>query len=230
MKSVGYKMNLVEHKMRLVEHKIKLVQYNMKCVQSKMKQKTINNFNIKEKMKQKILFIILCANIFASCENVNQLVNNISNEISESSERIETEISKSTNQIKDEVLKNVNLEAITNELLNVKHLESIENVALKVVEYQNIAERISLLQENITGGELGALEILAITQFTKNAQQELIKLKEGNTSIETKKKIDSLLINYENVLNNYSQQNIRGNSEFNNRFQEDMEEDEDFDN
>ncbi|GIM54397.1 hypothetical protein CAPN005_10440 [Capnocytophaga cynodegmi] len=195
-----------------------------------MKQKTINNFNIKEKMKQKILFIILCANIFASCENVNQLVNNISNEISESSERIETEISKSTNQIKDEVLKNVNLEAITNELLNVKHLESIENVALKVVEYQNIAERISLLQENITGGELGALEILAITQFTKNAQQELMKLKEGNTSIETKKKIDSLLINYENVLNNYSQQNMRGNSEFNNRFQEDMEEDEDFDN
>ncbi|MFK8266705.1 hypothetical protein [Capnocytophaga cynodegmi] len=181
-------------------------------------------------MKQKILFIILCANIFASCENVNQLVNNISNEISESSERIETEISKSTNQIKDEVLKNVNLEAITNELLNVKHLESIENVALKVVEYQNIAERISLLQENITGGELGALEILAITQFTKNAQQELMKLKEGNTSIETKKKIDSLLINYENVLNNYSQQNIRENSEFNNRFQEDMEEDEDFDN
>ncbi|ATA92779.1 hypothetical protein CGC56_06015 [Capnocytophaga canimorsus] len=195
-----------------------------------MKQKTINNFNIKEKMKQKILFIILCANIFASCENVNQLVNNISNEISESSERIETEISKSTNQIKDEVLKNVNLEAITNELLNVKHLESIENVALKVVEYQNIAERISLLQENITGGELGALEILAITQFTKNAQQELMKLKEGNTSIETKKKIDSLLINYENVLNNYSQQNMRGNNEFNNRFQEDMEEDEDFDN
>ncbi|CEN40547.1 conserved exported hypothetical protein [Capnocytophaga cynodegmi] len=195
-----------------------------------MKQKTINNFNIKEKMKQKILFIILCANIFASCENVNQLVNNISNEISESSECIETEISKSTNQIKDEVLKNVNLEAITNELLNVKHLESIENVALKVVEYQNIAERISLLQENITGGELGALEILAITQFTKNAQQELMKLKEGNTSIETKKKIDSLLINYENVLNNYSQQNIRGNSEFNNRFQEDMEEDKDFDN
>ncbi|MFJ1351014.1 MULTISPECIES: hypothetical protein [Capnocytophaga] len=181
-------------------------------------------------MKQKILFIILCANIFASCENVNQLVNNISNEISESSERIETEISKSTNQIKDEVLKNVNLEAITNELLNVKHLESIENVALKVVEYQNIAERISLLQENITTGELGALEILAITQFTKNAQQELMKLKEGNTSIETKQKIDSLLINYENVLNNYSQQNIRGNSEFNNRFQEDMEEDEDFDN
>ncbi|GJQ04735.1 hypothetical protein CAPN009_11500 [Capnocytophaga canimorsus] len=195
-----------------------------------MKQKTINNFNIKEKMKQKILFIILCANIFASCENVNQLVNNISNEISESSERIETEISKSTNQIKDEVLKNVNLEAITNELLNVKHLESIENVTLKVVEYQNIAERISLLQENITGGELGALEILAITQFTKNAQQELIKLKEGNTSIETKKKIDSLLINYENVLNNYSQQNMKGNNEFNNRFQEDMEEDEDFDN
>ncbi|GIM57961.1 hypothetical protein CAPN007_01690 [Capnocytophaga canimorsus] len=195
-----------------------------------IKVKTINNFNIKEKMKQKILFIILCANIFASCENVNQLVNNISNEISESSERIETEISKSTNQIKDEVLKNVNLEAITNELLNVKHLESIENVALKVVEYQNIAERISLLQENITTGELGALEILAITQFTKNAQQELMKLKEGNTSIETKKKIDSLLINYENVLNNYSQQNIRGNSEFNNRFQEDMEEDEDFDN
>ncbi|CEN35638.1 conserved exported hypothetical protein [Capnocytophaga cynodegmi] len=195
-----------------------------------MKQKTINNFNIKEKMKQKILFIILCANIFASCENVNQLVNNISNEISESSERIETEISKSTNQIKDEVLKNVNLEAITNELLNVKHLESIENVALKVVEYQNIAERISLLQENITGGELGALEILAITQFTKNAQQELMKLKEGNTSIETKKKIDSLLINYENVLNNYSQQNMRGNNEFNNRFQEDIEEDEDFDN
>ncbi|ATA76028.1 hypothetical protein CGC52_05910 [Capnocytophaga sp. H2931] len=195
-----------------------------------MKVKTINYFNIKEKMKQKILFIILCANIFASCENVNQLVNNISNEISESSERIETEISKSTNQIKDEVLKNVNLEAITNELLNVKHLESIENVALKVVEYQNIAERISLLQENITTGELGALEILAITQFTKNAQQELMKLKEGNTSIETKKKIDSLLINYENVLNNYSQQNIRGNSEFNNRFQEDMEEDEDFDN
>ncbi len=230
MKSVGYKMKLVEHKMRLVEHKIKLVQYNMKCVQSKMKQKTINNFNIKEKMKQKILFIILCANIFASCENVNQLVNNISNEISESSERIETEISKSTNQIKDEVLKNVNLEAITNELLNVKHLESIENVALKVVEYQNIAERISLLQENITGGELGALEILAITQFTKNAQQELMKLKEGNTSIETKKKIDSLLINYENVLNNYSQQNMKGNNEFNNRFQEDMEEDEDFDN
>ncbi|MFJ1425060.1 hypothetical protein ACILD6_04940 [Capnocytophaga canimorsus] len=181
-------------------------------------------------MKQKILFIILCANIFASCENVNKLVNNISNEISESSERIETEISKSTNQIKDEVLKNVNLEAITNELLNVKHLESIENVALKVVEYQNIAERISFLQENITGGELGALEILAITQFTKNAQQELMKLKEGNTSIETKKKIDSLLINYENVLNNYSQQNMRGNSEFNNRFQEDMEEDEDFDN
>ncbi|WP_231555485.1 hypothetical protein [Capnocytophaga cynodegmi] len=181
-------------------------------------------------MKQKILFIILCANIFASCENVNQLVNNISNEISESSERIETEISKSTNQIKDEVLKNVNLEAITNELLNVKHLESIENVALKVVEYQNIAERISLLQENITGGELGALEILAITQFTKNAQQELMKLKEGNTSIETKKKIDSLLINYENVLNNYSQQNMRGNNEFNNRFQEDIEEDEDFDN
>ncbi|RIY37052.1 hypothetical protein CKY20_04915 [Capnocytophaga canis] len=195
-----------------------------------MKVKTINYFNIKEKMKQKILFIILCANIFASCENVNQLVNNISNEISESSERIETEISKSTNQIKDEVLKNVNLEAITNELLNVKHLESIENVALKVVEYQNIAERISLLQENITTGELGALEILAITQFTKNAQQELMKLKEGNTSIETKQKIDSLLINYENVLNNYSQQNIRGNSEFNNRFQEDMEEDEDFDN
>ncbi|AYW37250.1 hypothetical protein D8L92_08055 [Capnocytophaga canimorsus] len=195
-----------------------------------MKQKTINNFNIKEKMKQKILFIILCANIFASCENVNQLVNNISNEISESSERIETEISKSTNQIKDEVLKNVNLEAITNELLNVKHLESIENVALKVVEYQNIAERISLLQENITGGELGALEILAITQFTKNAQQELMKLKEGNTSIETKKKIDSLLINYENVLNNYSQQNMRRNNEFNNRFQEDMEEDEGFDN
>ncbi|WP_254051927.1 hypothetical protein [Capnocytophaga canimorsus] len=181
-------------------------------------------------MKQKILFIILCANIFASCENVNQLVNNISNEISESSERIETEISKSTNQIKDEVLKNVNLEAITNELLNVKHLESIENVALKVVEYQNIAERISLLQENITGGELGALEILAITQFTKNAQQELMKLKEGNTSIETKKKIDSLLINYENVLNNYSQQNMRRNNEFNNRFQEDMEEDEGFDN
>lgn len=216
--------------MKSVQCKIKSVQYNIKCVQSKMKQKTINNFNIKEKMKQKILFIILCANIFASCENVNQLVNNISNEISESSERIETEISKSTNQIKDEVLKNVNLEAITNELLNVKHLESIENVALKVVEYQNIAERISLLQENITGGELGALEILAITQFTKNAQQELMKLKEGNTSIETKKKIDSLLINYENVLNNYSQQNMRGNNEFNNRFQEDMEEDEDFDN
>lgn len=216
--------------MNSVQCKIKSVQYNIKCVQSKMKQKTINNFNIKEKMKQKILFIILCANIFASCENVNQLVNNISNEISESSERIETEISKSTNQIKDEVLKNVNLEAITNELLNVKHLESIENVALKVVEYQNIAERISLLQENITTGELGALEILAITQFTKNAQQELMKLKEGNTSIETKKKIDSLLINYENVLNNYSQQNMRGNSEFNNRFQEDMEEDEDFDN
>ncbi|AWL78636.1 hypothetical protein DKB58_06605 [Capnocytophaga canimorsus] len=178
-----------------------------------MKQKTINNFNIKEKMKQKILFIILCANIFASCENVNQLVNNISNEISESSERIETEISKSTNQIKDEVLKNVNLEAITNELLNVKHLESIENVALKVVEYQNIAERISLLQENITGGELGALEILAITQFTKNAQQELMKLKEGNTSIETKQKIDSLLNNYQRILNTYPNNNLKETNE-----------------
>ena len=181
-------------------------------------------------MKHKIITVGLIASFFISCENVVQMVSNVTNEISESTDRIEEEISKSTNQIKDEVLKNVNLEAITNELLNVKHLDNIESVALKVVEYQNIANRISNLHENVTNGEFGALEVLAITQFAKNTQQELNRLKQESTSTETTQRIDSLLNRYQRVLDTYSQQNNRENNPFYNDSRRDIDEEEDFDN
>ncbi|MDO4228889.1 MAG: hypothetical protein Q4C98_03680 [Capnocytophaga sp.] len=175
-------------------------------------------------MKRIVLSIVLGMGLLASCENVAQLVQNVSNEVSESSERIEQEIDKNTDQIKGKIIENINLETITNEILNTKHLDNIENVALKVVEYQNIANRISNMQENLFNGELGVAEVLAITQFTKAAQQELLQLKQKSTSTATTQKIDSLLNNYQRVQNIYSAQNLE------NRGVENRNEDNEFEN
>lgn len=171
-------------------------------------------------MKVKFLSIVLGCSLLISCENITQLVQNITNEVSESSERIEEEISKSSDKLKNDILKNIDLQTITNEILNTKHLDNIENIALKVVEYQNIADRISNLQENFLSGELGAAEVLAITQFTKSAQAELLRLKQQGQSAETTQKIDSLLNNYQHILNTYNTQNQRQNNQFENDFEE----------
>lgn len=154
-------------------------------------------------MKIKFLSIILCGSLLISCDNIAQLVQNVSNEVEQGSERIEEEIQKSTDKIKNDLIGKIDLNTI-NEILNTKHLDNIENVALKVVEYQNIVDRISNLQENFSLENMGAAEVLAITQFTKSAQTELLKLKEQSQTKETTQKIDSLLNNYQNIFNNYN--------------------------
>lgn len=172
-------------------------------------------------MKQKFLPLALVATLLVSCENIAQLVQNVSNEVEQGSERIEKEIQKSTDKIKNDLIRQIDLNTITNEILNVKYLDNIENVALKVVEYQNIVDRISNMQENFSLENMGAVEVLTLTQFAKSAQAELLKLKEQSQSKETTQKIDSLLNNYQNIFNNYNAQNLQNrNSNFENDFEE----------
>lgn len=170
-------------------------------------------------MKIKFLSIILGGSLLISCENITQLAQNVFNEVSESSERIEEEISKSSDKIKNDILNKIDLQTITNEILNTKHLDNIENIALKVVEYQNIANRISNIQENFSFENMGAAEVLAITQFAKSAQTELLKLKEQSTSPETTQKIDSLLNNYQNIFNSYNAENQHRSNQFEDDFE-----------
>lgn len=174
-------------------------------------------------MKQKFLPLALVATLLVSCENIAQLVQNVSNEVEQGSERIEQEIQKSTDKIKNDLIGQIDLNTITNEILNVKYLDNIENVALKVVEYQNIVDRISNMQENFSLENMGAVEVLTLTQFAKSAQAELLKLKEQSQSKETTQKIDSLLNNYQNIFNNYNAQNLQNR---NNNFENDFEEEE----
>lgn len=174
-------------------------------------------------MKQKFLPLALVATLLVSCENIAQLVQNVSNEVEQGSECIEQEIQKSTDKIKNDLIGQIDLNTITNEILNVKYLDNIENVALKVVEYQNIVDRISNMQENFSLENMGAVEVLTLTQFAKSAQAELLKLKEQSQSKETTQKIDSLLNNYQNIFNNYNAQNLQNR---NNNFENDFEEEE----